>query len=149
MQIQPPTPPAHPHWCDREHQPPGWPGHASDVGAIWLSADLGYSVNLVQHQPGQPVHVELYRHSRETSVTTLDLGEAAHLARLLDLAARLAGENPVSEDDNPVIDAVAEALRVLGCTTRTDAEMLLSLTVVELTDREQDIVLARFPAGQR
>lgn len=50
-------------------------------------------------------------------------------------------------DRNPVVDRVAESLRVLGCITRGNADALLGLTVVQLTDRERDAVLAQFPAG--
>lgn len=47
--------------------------------------------------------------------------------------------------DNPVVRAVVVALRVLGCVTRSNADSLLSLTVVQLTDRERAVVLDAFP----
>jgi hypothetical protein len=50
-------------------------------------------------------------------------------------------------DRNPVVDRVAEALRVLGCITAGNADALLSLCVVHLTRRERDAVLAQFPAA--
>lgn len=50
-------------------------------------------------------------------------------------------------DRNPVVDEVAQALRVLGCVTRTNADALLSLTVVHLTEREREAVLAHFTPG--
>lgn len=50
-------------------------------------------------------------------------------------------------DRNPLMDRVAEALRVLGAVTRGNAAALLGLTVVHLTDREREQVLAQFPAG--
>lgn len=50
-------------------------------------------------------------------------------------------------DRNPVVDEVAQALRVLGCITRGNASSLLYLTTVQLTDRERDGVLAHFTPG--
>lgn len=48
-------------------------------------------------------------------------------------------------EPNPIITAVITALRVLGCFTRTNADALLSLTVVDLSARERLAVLADFP----
>lgn len=50
-------------------------------------------------------------------------------------------------DRNPLMDRVAEALRVLGCVDRSNAAALLSLTVVHLTDRERTAVLDQFTPG--
>lgn len=50
-------------------------------------------------------------------------------------------------DRNPLLDEVAQSLRVLGCIDQSNAAALLSLTVVHLTDRERGAVLAQFPAG--
>jgi hypothetical protein len=63
-----------------------------------------------------------------------------------DLWTTSAGFTPADiEAGNPVLFAVAHALRVLGAVTRENAAALLGLTVVELTDRERAEVLAAFP----
>jgi hypothetical protein len=62
--------------------------------------------------------------------------------------AAAAMRDAMRTDRNPVVDEVAQALRVLGCITRGNADALLSLTVVHLTDRERTAVLAHFPAGE-
>jgi hypothetical protein len=48
-------------------------------------------------------------------------------------------------EGNPIIAAVVAALRLLGCITRTNADALLSLTTVDLTEREWAAVLDAFP----
>jgi trimethylamine:corrinoid methyltransferase-like protein len=48
-------------------------------------------------------------------------------------------------DGNPIIAAVVTALRVLGAVSRTNADALLGLTTVQLTDRERTAVLDAFP----
>jgi hypothetical protein len=53
-------------------------------------------------------------------------------------------------DRNPLLDRVAEALRVLGCVDRTNADSLLFLSTVHLTAPERNAVLAQFaPASDR
>lgn len=63
--------------------------------------------------------------------------------------AAAAMRDAVRPDRNPVVDEVAQALRVLGAITRTNADALLSLCVVHLTDRELAAVLDQFPGGER
>lgn len=68
--------------------------------------------------------------------------------QLAPLATAFASLRDLFETDrNVLLDRVAEALRVLGCITRGNADALLGLTAVHLTDRERDAVLAQFPAG--
>lgn len=50
-------------------------------------------------------------------------------------------------DRNPLMDRVAEALRVLGCITQGNAAALLDLTALALTDRERGQVLRQFTPG--
>lgn len=84
-------------------------------------------------------HSEVCGHSGVLTLATEQLAPLATAATSLrDLA---------SPDRNPVVAEVANALRVLGCIDRSNAAALLSLTVVHLTDRERDAVLAEFPAG--
>lgn len=50
-------------------------------------------------------------------------------------------------DRNPLLDRVAESLRVLGCVTRGNAASLLSLGIVHVTDRERGQILEQFAPG--
>lgn len=52
-------------------------------------------------------------------------------------------------DRNPLMDRVAEALRVLGCVDRSNAAAVLALTITgfDLTDRERTAVLDQFTPG--
>jgi hypothetical protein len=73
-----------------------------------------------------------------------------HLAgeQLAPLATAFSSLRDLFEvDRNPLPDRVADALRVLGCISRRNADALLGLTALSLTDREREQVLAQFPAG--
>lgn len=63
--------------------------------------------------------------------------------------AAAAMRDAMRTDRNPLMDEVAEALRILGCVDRSNAAAVLALTITgfDLTDRERSAVLAQFTPG--
>lgn len=121
----------------------------ASVGEVILPGDLSsYVVSLTSAEPERAPRVELAHLELGTTpagpVRSLRVEDAAHLARLLDLGVRMASETRPDVADNRVIAEVAAALRTLGAVSRTNADALLGLCVVELTDRERAAVLGTF-----
>lgn len=143
----------HPTWCERTHAA-DWPNHSADIGEggglrNWSALRTSFRrTSAILSLRDRPPQVEIYRHADDdTTLTSFDLERAAMLARLLGKAVRLASdlvEISTRSEINPVVAKVAESLRVLGCVTRTNAEALLGLCVVELTPREVEAVLSTF-----
>lgn len=97
-------------------------------------------VDLVADQHARNLRIGLLVSVAQVAPLAEAFADMARLIRPTDL--------PGAPAENPIVEDVARSLRILGCVTRGNADALLGLTVVHLTDRERAAVLARFAGGE-